>query len=167
MKKIITIFLSFFVLIGFSQEKTKQQIKQEQKAAKEKVIVALLESKKFEFVADMAYPQGMRSISMISNSNFFRVQNDSIHSEMPFFGRAYSGAGYGGSGGGGLDFKGVAKDYSLVKDKKAYKIKADVKDNTDLYTIILTVFFEGNANLVINSSNRSSISYKGTIEVIK
>jgi hypothetical protein len=164
MKTIIltTVFLfSFFC--GFSQEKSKQQIKEEQNAIKEKKTTDLVESKEYEFVAEMAYPQGTRSISMTTNSNFFRFEKDTIYSEMPFFGRAYSGVGYGSSDGG-LNFKGVAKNYSIKKGKKNYTIKAEVKSGSDSYDITLTVYFGGSADLVINSSNRSPISYRGTID---
>ncbi|PKB15370.1 DUF4251 domain-containing protein [Flavobacterium sp. 5] len=166
MKTIITtLFLSFSVLIGFAQEKTKQQIKEEQKAVKQKEIDALVQSKEYEFEAIMAYPQGTRSIDLTTNSNYLRFQKDTIHSEMPFFGRAYSGVGYGGDAG--LSFKGAIKDYSLKKEKKSYTIKATVKGDNDSYDIFLTVYFDGGANLLINSTNRSAISYRGNIGKLK
>jgi hypothetical protein len=154
---ILSFFISFSMLIGFAQEKTKQQIKEEQKTAKQKEVDALLESKEFEFVAVMAYPQGAK--------NIVRFKKDSIHSEMPYFGRAYSGIAYGGRGG--LDFKGPIQNYSISKGKKSYTIKAEINDSSDSYRIILTVFFEGNASLSISSTNRSSISYSGKIDKLK
>jgi hypothetical protein len=66
-----------------------------------------------------------------------------------------------------LDFKGAMQDFTISKNKKDYTIKAKVKDNADLYSIILTVFLEGNASLTINSSNRNSINYRGSIDKIK
>lgn len=165
MKTLVTaFFLSFSILIGYAQEKSKQQIKEEQKLAKQKAIDALVESKEYEFVADMAYPQGTRSISLTTNPNFLRFQKDTIHCEMPFFGRAFS-VGYGGDGG--LDFKGAIKDYSIKKGKKNYTIKASVKSNTESYDIFLTVYFEGSANLSISSTNRISISYRGIIDKLE
>lgn len=163
---VFSFFLTFSMLIGFAQEKTKQQIKEEQKAAKQKIIDALVESKEYEFVADMAYPQGFRNIDMTTNSNFLRFQKDTIHSEMPFFGRAYSGVAYS-SNGGGLDFKGAVKDYSIKKGKKSYTIKATVKGNTDSYDVFLIVYFNGGASLSINSTNRSPITYRGEIDKLK
>jgi hypothetical protein len=162
---VLTCFLSFSVLIGFAQEKTKQQLKEEKKLAKQKEVEALVNSKEYEFVAVTAYPQGTRSVDMISNPNYLRVKNDSIFSEMPYFGRAYSGVVYGGSGG--LDFKGAIQDFSISKNKKEYTIKAKVKDNSDSYTVNLTVFFEGNASLTIYSIHRNSINYRGSIDKIK
>jgi hypothetical protein len=163
---VLSFFLSFSMLIGFAQEKTKQQIKEEKKLAKQKEVEALIDSKEYEFTGVMAYPQGGRSIDLTTNPNFLRFKKDSIHSEMPFFGRAYSGVAYGG-GNGGLYFKGPIKDYSVTKGKKNYIIKAEVRDNSDNYSITLTVYFEGGASLTIGSNNRDSINYRGSIEKIK
>lgn len=162
---VLTFFLSFSMLIGFGQEKTKQQLKEEQKLAKQKKVEALIHSKKFEFEGDMAYPQRGRSISLITNPNYLRFKNDSIYSEMPYFGRAYAGVAYGG--GGGLSFKGAVKDYSLTKKKKNFIIKADVKGDSDNYSISLTVFFDGGASLTIYSNNRDSINYSGDIKELE
>lgn len=161
---VFSFFLTFSMLIGFAQEKTKQQIKEEKKLAKQKEVEVLLDSKEFEFVGDRAYPQGGRTIDLTTNSNYFRLKNDSIHSEMPFFGRAYSGVAYGG---GGFDFKGPIKDYSIEKSKKKYLIKANVRGQSDSYSILLAVFFDGGASLSINSNNRSPINYTGNIEKLK
>jgi len=160
---VLSFFLSFSMLIGFAQEKTKEQIKEEQKLAKQNAMEKLLNSKDYEFTGAMAYPQRGRSIDLTTNSNYLRVKNDSIDSEMPYFGRAYSGVGYGSSNGG-LHFKGVMKDYSITKNKKDFTIRAEVKDNADNYRITLTVFFEGSASLNISSNNRDSINYRGSIE---
>lgn len=162
---VLSFFLSLSMLISFGQEKTKQQIKEEQKLAKQKEVEALIDSKEFEFVGDRAYPQSGRSIDLTTNPNYFRLKNDSIHSEMPFFGRAYSGVAYGS--GGGLHFKGPIKNYSVEKGKKKYIIKADVRDSSDSYSVFLTVFFDGGASLTINSNNRAPINYSGDIEKLK
>jgi hypothetical protein len=162
---VLSFFLSFSILMCFAQEKTKQQIKEEQNLAKQKKVEALLDSKEYEFVGNMAYPQRGRSIDLSSNSNYLRVKNDSVHSEMPYFGRAYSGVGYGNSGG--LDFAGVMKDYSITKGKKNFIIKAEVKGVSDYYSITLTVYFDGGASLTISSNNRDSINYRGYVDYQK
>jgi len=158
------LFLSSSCLLCSAQEKTKQQLKAEKELAKQKEIETLIDSKAFEFVATTAYPQGTRSIDMISNPNYLRFKNDSIYSEMPYFGRAYAGIGYGGSGG--LDFKGNAQDFSIKKNKKEYTLKAKVRDNSGYYSVSLVVYFNGNASLTINSSNRDAINYRGAIDKI-
>lgn len=159
---VLSFFLSFSMLIGFAQEKTKQQIKEEKKLAEQKKVEALLNSKDYEFVGVMAYPQRGRSIDLTTNTNYLRIKNDSVHSEMPYFGRAYGGVAYGG--GGGLSFKGIMKDYSLTKGKKNFVLKAEVKGDSDYYSITLTVFFDGGASLTISSNNRDSINYRGNVD---
>lgn len=163
---ILSFFLSFSMLIGFAQEKTKQQLKEEQKLEKQKEIAALVESKEFNFVGITAYPLGIKSVDLTTNPNFLKFEKDSINSEMPFFGRAYSGVSYG-EANIGLYFKGKIQDYSIAKKKKNYIIYAKIKDKRDSYNIQLTVFFEGTASLAINSFNKSSISYSGRIEKLK
>lgn len=168
MKTTATIFCFFFsVLISFGQEKTKEQIKEEKKTVKQKEIDALVDSRQYEFKAIRAYPISGKSIDMTTNPNFFRFQKDTIHSEMPFFGQGYNTTGYGASNNVGLSFKGEIKNYSLKKEKKSYIIKADVKDDSNSYSIVLTVYFEGEANLSITSSHRSQISYRGQIDKLE
>lgn len=163
---ILSFFLCFSMLIGFAQEKTKKQIKEEQKLEKQKEIAALVDSKEFKFIGITAYPQGTRSIDLTTNSNFLKFEKDSIDSEMPFFGRAYSGVAYMG-GNGGMHFKGKIENYSLIKDKKKYLIRAKISEKADTYDLLLTVFLEGNASLSINSFNKSPISYSGRIEKLR
>ena len=158
----VVVFLSLNIVTGFAQAKTKKQLKEEQKEAKQKEIALLVEPKEFKFEANMAYPQGSRSVDLTTNPNFLKFEKDSIKSEMPFFGTAYRGVGYD-NGNGGLYFKGKSQKYSSVKDNKSYTIKCDVRNVNDSYSIVLTVFLAGNASLIINSNNRSSISYRGKI----
>lgn len=162
---VLSFFLSFLMLTGFAQEKTKQQLKEEKKLAQQKEVDEIINSKEFEFEGQKAYPQGGRTIDLTTNANYLRFKNDSIYSEMPFFGRAYSGVAYGG--GGGLDFKGAIKNYSVEKKEKKYIIKGEVRDASDNYTVYLTVFFDKGASMTISSNNRASINYSGRIEKLK
>jgi hypothetical protein len=169
MKMIKKGILGFFIVIisynGFSQEKTKKQIKEEQKVEKQKQVEVLINSKMFAFTARNASPQGYKMIDLTTNPNYVKFQPDFIKSEMPFFGRAFSGVGY--SSDAGLNFEGKPEEFSIEKGKKNYQIRVVVKGNNDTYRLTLSVYFEGGATLYINSNNRSSISYSGTISEIK
>jgi hypothetical protein len=158
---VIVLFLLFLGSSVFSQEKTKKQLKEERKLEKQKQTALLVDSKDFVFIADKALPQGYKTIDLTTNPNYVKFQPDFIKSEMPFFGRAYSGSGYGGDGG--LDFEGKPEEFSIEKGKNSYNIKAVVKGRNDTYTLSLSVFFEGSASLTINSNKRSTISYNGEI----
>jgi hypothetical protein len=79
---------------------------------------------------------------------------------MPFFGRAYSGA-YGGDGG--IEFDAAPEEFSIESKKDNHIVSVVVKGKNDTYRLILTVTTSGSASLSINSNNRSSISYQGSI----
>ncbi len=158
---IIVFFLSMVVTIGYTQEKSRKQLKEERKIEKQKQIAALVDSKEFVFIGNMAYPQGFRNIDLTTNTNYVEFRADKIKSEMPFFGRGFSNIGYGNDGG--LHFEGNPKEFSVEKNKKGYLIKAVVKGTNDEYRLFLSVSLEGSTLLTINSNNRSSISYNGEI----
>ena len=61
----------------------------------------------------------------------------------------------------------VTNTFNIEKTKKSYQIKAEVKGKNDTYSMMLTVYFDGNAYMSINSNNRSSVSFDGEIEAFK
>lgn len=164
MKTKIILSLSFLLALitfGFAQQETKKQRKETQKIESQKATALLIDSKTFVFVATRALPQGYKSVDLTTNPNFVQFEPAFIKSEMPYFGKATGSVAYGG--GGGLDFEGIPEKYTFTKSDKAYAIKAVVRGEKDSYTISLTVFFTGNASMIISSNTRSSISYTGTI----
>jgi hypothetical protein len=164
----INIFLILYFCIlstGYSQEKSRKQLKEEGKIAQQQKIDSLINSKEFVFVASFANPQGYKTVNLASNPNFVKFYPDSISSDMPYYGRSYGSAGYGGDGG--MKFAGKANDYKITKEKKNYQISARVKGERDVYDIFLSVSFSGSASLSINCNNRSSISYNGEISAIE
>jgi hypothetical protein len=161
----LLLFAILFQTNSVAQEKTKKELKELQKLEKQKQIALLVESKEFVFVANRVMPQGGRTINL-TTEYVAEFHSELIKCDLPYFGRAYSGAGYGGSDGG-MKFEGKPLVYSIEKKKKYYYIKADVRGESDSYSIILTVYFQGAATLSINSNNRSSISYDGDIEEFK
>lgn len=145
------------VLAQTSDRKVERERRRE---AKEQEIAALVESGSFEFRADRAIPTGFRSVDLTTNPNYIRFSPDTIVSEMPFFGRAYS-VPYGGDAG--LKFEGKPERFTVEKKKKNYSVEAKVKANSDYYTINLTISFEGGASMSVTCNNRASISYNGAI----
>lgn len=158
---ISVIFLSLLMTTGYAQEKSKKELKEERKIEKQRQIDVLVNSKMFVFIGKTAFPQGFRTMDLTTNPNYVQFQPDMIKSEMPFFGRAFSGVGYGGDVG--LKFEGIPQEFTIEKGKKAYQIKAVVRGDKDTYRLLLSVFFEGSATLSISSNNRSTISYNGEI----
>lgn len=162
---LLLLLLSLFVISGFAQEKTRKQERKARKIERQEQTAALVDAKSFVFVARTAMPQGFNTINLTSNPNHVQFEPSMIKSEMPFFGRAFTGIGYGRDAG--LHFKGSPQEFNVIKGKKAYQINVTVKGDTDFYRLLLTVFFEGNATLSVNSNNRSSISYAGEIRPIE
>jgi hypothetical protein len=162
MWKISILFLLFSLAIinSYSQE-SRKELKERQKIENQKKTEALVNTKEFVFTARTALPQGGRSVNLTTRSNFMKFHPDLIESEMPYYGRAYSGAGYGGDSG--LKFAGKPEKYTVVKEMKYYQIHAEVKSDNDTYKISLSVGFEGSTSLTVISNNRSTISYQGDI----
>ena len=164
-RKISILAIIFSIILNplFSQEKSKRELKEEKKIERQQQVEALVNSREFVFIAIKAQPQGSRSIDLTTNQGKVKFHPDLIESDMPFFGRAYSGAGYGGDSG--MKFKGNPEEFTVVKKKKNYQVNAVVKGERDTYKLFLSISISGSASLSINSNNRSSISYTGDISV--
>lgn len=158
---LVVLILAVVITNGYSQEKTKKELKEEKKIEKQKQIAALVNDTNFVFVARTALPTGMRSVNLTTNTNYVKFHPRLIDSYMPFFGKAYSGVGYGSDTG--LKFTGKPEEFKIVKSSKAFQIDAVVKGTTDNFKLSLSVGFEGSASLTITSNNRSTISYQGEI----
>ncbi len=159
------ILIAFSLTNALAQEKSKKQLKEEKKLEKQKQIDRLVNSKEFVFETTRAMPQSGRSINLTTNY-FAEFHPELIKADLPFFGRGYGGMGYGGSDAG-IKYNGKPTVYSIEKKKKNYVIKAEVRGDTDSYSLILLVYFEGTASLSVSSNNRSSISFDGDIKEFK
>lgn len=161
---IILLVMSFLAAPGYSQEKTKKELKEEKKIEQQKQTEALVDSKEFVFVGKFAIPSGMKSVNLASNPNFMKFQPEMVESEMPFFGQAHSSMGYGGDAG--LKFKGKPEEFTVTKGKKNIEVKVVVKGDTDKYQIYMSISYSGSTSLSVTSNNKSPISYNGDISAI-
>jgi len=165
MKTKVLFILALSVLIttaGFSQEKTKKELKAERKIEKQKQTEALVNSKEFIFTARTAMPQGGRSINLTTNPGSVEFHPDMIKSDMPYFGTVTGAAAYGGRDGG-MKFEGKPEGYTVTAKKNGYQVNAEVRGENDTYRLSLSVSSEGSSSLSITSNNRSVISYNGEI----
>ncbi len=153
----------FVFATGFSQETTKKAQREQNRIEKEKQIEALISSKEFVFEAIQALPQSGKMIILTGSSYTVTFHPDAIESYLPFYGRAYS-IDYGGDGG--IKFEGKPEEYKVVTQKsgKGYDINATIKTPKDLYKFYLSVSPDGTATLMVDSNQRSSISYHGDIK---
>jgi hypothetical protein len=157
----IMILISLILTSANAQEKSKKEIKEEEKLQKQMQIDTLVNSKVFVFVAKFALPTGGKQINLSTNPNYIKFNPDLLDGDMPFFGTAYSGIGYGGDNG--IKFRDKPETYTVEKTQKNFQVDAKVKGENDVYKLSLSVSFEGNASLSIISNNRATISYQGEI----
>jgi hypothetical protein len=159
--RLLLVLLLLVAITGFAQEKSKKQVKEAQKLERQKQTEAMINAKTFVFYAKTALPQGYKTVQLNTREYNVNFLPDFIVSYMPFYGRSYSGIGYGNDNG--LKFEGKPDGFTVTKGKKNFQVKAVVKGENDVYTISLSVSFEGSASLTITSNNRSPISYSGDI----
>jgi len=157
----ILVLSAFIATSGFSQEKTKKELKAERKLEKQKQIEAMVNAREFIFNASRAIPQGYRSMDLTTNRGLVEFHADTIKGDLPYFGRATGAVAYGGDGG--IKFEGKPDEYTVTPDKKGYQVNAVVKGSNDTYRLSLSVGTEGSASLTVISNNRSTISYSGEI----
>jgi len=158
---LLLILMSMILTSAYSQEKTKKEIKEEEKLQKQLQIEKLVNSQNFVFVATYALPMGASQINLRSNPNYIKFNPDLMDGYMPFFGKATSGIGM--SGDATIKFKDKPETFTIEKRKNNFQIESRVKGENDVYRLSLKVMPEGNASLSIVSNNRGTISYQGEI----
>lgn len=158
---LLVILFSMLLVPVYPQEKTKKEIKEEEKLQKQILIETLINSKDFVFIARFAMPMGSSQVDLTSNPNYVRFNPEMMDGYMPFFGTATSGIGL--SGDNTIKFREKPENFKIEKMKKSFLIEAKVKGENDIYRLSLSVTFEGNTSLSIISNNRSTISYQGQI----
>lgn len=164
MKFKISVFLFVFIPIAttlFAQEKTKKQVKEEQRQELKAHIETVLNSKTFNFSPGTAAAQGFRPVGISSEHNYVKFRPDFIESKLPFYGQTYGSIAFGGDEG--LSFSGVPNDYTVIKNKKNFRINSVVNCEVNVYKLILTVRFNGKATLSVSSNNRSPVTFEGWI----
>lgn len=163
---ILVLLCCFLNFETYAQEKkSKKELKAEAKLNKEKEIAALIDAKNFVFDAERVMPQGYRTINIDYNTYFLKFTEDKVECDLPFFGRAFNVA-YGSSDGG-IKFDGKPENLKIEKKKKNYEISTTVKGKDDVYSIFISVYFEGSTSVSINSNKRASISYEGIVRAPK
>lgn len=156
---LITIIFILVITTCFAQDKSKKQLKEEQRIEYQNQIEALIDSKEFVFKANTASPIGFKPVGLTPNLYYIQFHPDLVVSFMPFYGKAYGNMGFYNDTG--LNFEGKPEDYTKSKGKKSYQVKVKVSSEGNAYTLIITVRFNGITSLSISSNNRSNIVYDG------
>jgi len=121
----------------------------------------MLEEQRYFFVAQSTTPSrgGLRQLTGGYN---LRVSKDSLVSDLPYFGRAYT-ASYG-STDGGIKFTSVDFGYKAEPRKKGgWNITINPKEINTCREMNLLVYEDGTASLNVSSNDKQPISFKGII----
>ena len=93
------------------------------------------------------------------------VRNDTLFSDLPYFGRAYN-VPYGG--GKGLNFSHPIENYQEYQKKNGQRhIEIGLTNEEDTYLYTIEVFDNGNSSVEVWSRQRERIYYTGMMEFEK
>ena len=169
MKKLLALIVLLILVVNpiFSQTKEDKKAAKEATFLKEyEVMKAIVNAESYTFEGEWATTYKGRRINLISNPTFIKMDNKSADAFLPFFGRAFSGAGYGGTNGG-IEFKGEVENYQVnfidKKRKAIVKFKAKSK-SSEIYDVSIIVNGNKTAIVNINSNNRTTMNYSGKIK---
>ena len=186
MKKIAYIILGLTIIVGCSGTKTYTEHEQQQYEQ----LKALVQTKQLKVHSNFARPMATTAFTQVantgilgvgnsatniditSNSNLLKIQGDSITGYFPFFGEQRFGGSYPGSNHQGIEFSGIPKDYNVTENdaKQSVTINFKIEDQhrpVEHYNISVTLFPSKRSTIQINSTNRSSIEYSGSVQALK
>ena len=119
-----------------------------------------IESENYRIDINTAYPRRGRMIPLTSIYSV-TIRNDSVFSQLPYFGRAYS-IPYGG--GQGLMFNAPIDQYTMSMGKRgAAKINFTAKSPEDQFKFRITIYSNGSSSIDVDMQNRESISFSGDL----
>lgn len=176
MRKFYWIFLMF--IIGCASQKPKVS------AEAIANLKTILETENIEFEAKNASPlrfsndlnaynhlppgSNQNFINLSNISNHLKIYKDSVSIDLPFFGEQRMISSYTNNDNSFVfDQKLNEKTIQLIAKKGAYLMNLWVKGKREALRINYTLFANNSATVVVNSTNRNSITYRGSWQVIK
>ncbi len=169
MKTLVKLFFAFAIITGSVHFSNAQSAKKEKQAAKAAAVRKMIDSPRYVFIANIAYP--MRGGERQLTSDFdLRVVKDSIIAFLPYFGRAYMAPDGPDVTEGGIKFTSTNFSYTTKQQKNGnWEISMKPKDKNindwrDVQQLTLSVTKDGYADLQVISTHRDPISFNGYIE---
>lgn len=155
------------VTMVFAQDSpmTRKEKKEFRKAELIEKTKAIVKSGEWQFNATHMVPLSGRGRSLTS---LYRVvvKEDVIDSYLPYFGRAYK-AEYGSSNSP-LSFRGEISDLNVKDWKKGgWVISFTTVNGNDRLDYSFHIGETGSATLMVNSTNRQSISFNGDLGAVE
>ncbi|MCK5816094.1 MAG: DUF4251 domain-containing protein [Flavobacteriaceae bacterium] len=163
----ITVLLMSIMLL-FSNNvlgQSKKELKKQKQEEGYLEIKKMVESGQFVFEADWATAQKGQQRNINGEEYKLTIKDDHAKAYFPFYGRAYS-VPHGGSGG--IEFDNSEIDYEIKHNDKKNKITIEFKarHESESLDIYISIFSNGNSDVRILSSNRDSMTYRGTTKEI-
>lgn len=129
------------------------------------MIEDMINTHSFIFVAERMNPLRGRS-RILTSSYDVRVNNDSLVSFLPYFGRAYSAPI--DPTNVGTQFTSTNFTYQVKADKNnQWRVTLTPKDAPSIQELSFTIFENGRTSLSINSTSKDHISYEGYLKNIE
>ncbi len=156
-----TAFISFVCISSCTSTKQTMEVR----GASESETKQAIESDKWIFIASQAIPQRGRT-SILNTRYSVDLKNDTLTSGLPYFGRAYTAPI--GESRSPLDFRST--DFSINKKEVKegrWNIIINPKDNKEVQSYTFNLFSNGSAQLSVQLTSRSPISFSGNVMPVK
>lgn len=127
-------------------------------------IIQAINNNRWTFTANSASPSYGRTRNL-TGGFFITLQNDTLISALPYYGRLNSAAG--ALEGNPLDFKSTS--FTLTKDDKkgdGWTVTISRPDK-EVQSMIFTLYDNGSAHLNVIMTNRTGISFSGRVAPAK
>jgi type II secretory pathway pseudopilin PulG len=148
------------VSLSLATSLSAQTGKKDKKAEKAAAIKALVDAQNYVFKAQSATPTGGRFLQLTTSYTVV-VSKDTVKSDLPYFGRAYSAPIDPFKGG--IQFTSTNFNYKNEEIKNGWRITIKPADAGDVQQFQLSIFNNGSASLQVISTNRQPISFNGSI----
>ncbi|WP_052466973.1 DUF4251 domain-containing protein [Psychroserpens damuponensis] len=105
-------------------------------------------------------------ISLSGNPNELKIDNQTVTSQLPYFGEVQSTSGYNGSDNS-ISFEGDWTDYRVVKnDNSSYTIRFDAKSHSENFDVIIHLYPNLSSEIILKGAKRFPIRYTGFVSSI-
>lgn len=130
--------------------------------AQDSTIKISLHNKQFSFQPSTMMPLSGRTRQVSSEGYSLQVKGDTLIAYLPYVGKAYSAPI--NPSDAGINFTSTDFTYAVSEGKKnSYKVVISTKDRSYNATFTLTAYDNGSASLYVNSNDKQSISYNGSV----
>ena len=141
----------------------------------------VVDTKSYTIEVNTAYPMQTYAVTRVTNAllqntgnsasrinvngNFIEVKNDSIKGVLSYFGEVRTVNSYNPRDGG-INFEGLPTTYEVTENEKkqTLNIEFDIKNKIEPYNVIIQLYPDKSATVIVNSPYRTSIRYDGTLK---